>query len=116
MIVTYKQKCRDTLPIRNVSGAQTISNTPGISHIKMTVKKQLAILTDMTDGISLYLLKTNSDPYTIRVNALERYNTTCSHCQGQCNWISQRNLPSTSSVLRVKLLMFRILKVELQDI
>jgi hypothetical protein len=68
MTRTHKKKCRDTLPIRNVSGAQKISNTPGISHIKMTVKKQLVILIAMTDGISLHLLKTNSDPYTIRVN------------------------------------------------
>jgi len=68
--MTYKKKCRDTLPNRNVSGAQTISNTPGISHIKITDRKQQAILIAMIDGISLYLLNRPSDPYTIRVNSV----------------------------------------------
>jgi hypothetical protein len=57
-------------PRRNVKGAHKNSNTPGISHIKMTVKKQQAILIAMTDGFSLYLLNRPSDPYTIRVKSV----------------------------------------------
>jgi hypothetical protein len=68
MTMAYRKKYRETLPIRNVNGAHKISNTPGISHIKMTVKKQQAILIATTDGISLYLLNRKSDPYIIRVN------------------------------------------------
>ena len=58
----------NNLPSRNVKGAHNSSNTPGISQIKMTVKKQQAILIATTDGISLYLLNRKSDPYTISVN------------------------------------------------
>ena len=60
----------NNLPSRNVKGAHNSSNTPGISHIKITDKKQQAILIAMTDGISLYLLNRPSDPYTIRVNSV----------------------------------------------
>jgi hypothetical protein len=58
----------DNSPSRNVKGAHKISKTPGTSQIKMTLKKQQAILIAITDGISLYLLNRPSDPYTISVN------------------------------------------------
>jgi hypothetical protein len=64
------QSCNNKLPSRNVKGAHNNSNTPGISHIKITDKKQQAILIAMTDGFSLYLLNRPSDPYTIRVNSV----------------------------------------------
>jgi hypothetical protein len=62
------QNYNNNLPSRNVKGAHNSSNTPGISHIKITDRKQQAILIAMIDGISLYLLNRPSDPYTIRVN------------------------------------------------
>jgi hypothetical protein len=62
------QNYMNNSPRRNVKGAHKISKTPGTSHIKMTLKKQQAILIAMIDGISLYLLNRPSDPYTISVN------------------------------------------------
>jgi hypothetical protein len=64
------QSYNNNLPSRNVKGAHNSSNTPGISHIKITDRKQQAILIAMIDGISLYLLNRPSDPYTIRVNSV----------------------------------------------
>jgi len=44
-------------PTRKVNGLQITSNTPGISHMRITTKKQAIIFAAMTDPISLYLLK-----------------------------------------------------------